>query len=630
MALSAMAMRVAQWILSGRQGAPPAGATAQDLAAAEAAVPGQGPPPAPEAGEGLPGYVLPAVPDFATGTPVPGVGGDPTQRPVQRRGIDLPPHETPANRLQELENYEWQAKRLFDQAVADLAGANPEENADAYQRLRTAATAAQSAYQAAQNAVTAETTREGQKKKPHTIEKREEGPPDQYGNTDTYLVTFKVDEQGNEVWDQSVAPKLLTKRTGSPTAGQQVDLQTAQANLARLNQQLAAESDPLKKEQLRLAVDQARFTLQQAQAKGPLDLQTAQLAYDRARTEYEQATDETSRETRRVALEQARVALQKAQQDLNRPSVTTVGGRAVGVNPLTGERVFDTDLLAPEDRARTREREALEDEALRRGQLPQNAYAAYTQERTRLQAAGQAEIERLQELQRQGALSEAQARQQWEAWMGPRQGQLEGLRAAAEEAQRKERFEVEGLQRAEDARVQGLNRQREVAGYEAGEAARNQLIGLAPQVRTPQFLQQYGSAVANMSARAGAPSAEAAAALPAGQRITADTFNPANFRGAIPDLGAYARQATERALAGISPAVAARIGFNAPALPTGDALTSLLGQLPYRGPLARLPSPTSGLLPTPGMDQALDIGGGLARTPYGPGGETWLDWPITG
>ena len=109
--------------------------------------------------------------------------------------------------------------------------------------------------------MTAETTREGQKKKPHTIEKREEGPPDQYGNTDTYLVTFKVDEQGNEVWDQSVAPKLLTKRTGSPTAGQQVDLQTAQANLARLNQQLAAENDPLKKEQLRLAVDQARFTL---------------------------------------------------------------------------------------------------------------------------------------------------------------------------------------------------------------------------------------------------------------------------------------------------------------------------------------------------------------------------------
>ena len=93
-------------------------------------------------------------------------------------------------------------------------------------------------------------------------------------------------------------------------------------------------------------------------------------------------------------------------------------------------------------------------------------------------------------------------------------------------------------------------------------------------------------------------------------------------------MDAFARQATERALAQISPSVAARIGAPLPQLPTGPALQSMLGQLPYRGPLSGLPSPASGLLPTPGMNQALDIGGGRARTPYGPGGNVYLDWDL--
>ena len=44
--------------------------------------------------------------------------------------------------------------------------------------------------------------------------------------------------------------------------------------------------------------------------------------------------------------------------------------------------------------------------------------------------------------------------------------------------------------------------------------------------------------------------------------------------------------------------------------------------------MSALPSPTSGLLPTPGMNQAQDIGGGMARTPYGPTGSVFLDWRI--
>ena len=619
MALSAMAMKVAQWILGGRRGSPPAGATAQDLAAAAAAVGAQNPAPAPEAGEGLPQYLLPDVPDFTTGTPTPGSGGSPTQRPELRRGIDLPPHETPANRLQELENYEWQAKRLFDQAVADLAGANQEEDSGRYQQLRTAATAAQSAYQAAQNAVTAETTREGQKKKPHTVEKREEGPPDQYGNTDTYLVTFKVDEQGNEVWDQSVAPKLLTKRTGSPTAGQQLDLQTAQANLTRLQQQVAAENDPLKKAQLQLAVDQARFTLSQAQARGPLDLQTAQLQYDTARLAYEQATDPVAKETRAVALEQARVALDAAKQ---------------GVARGNAPQVIPSDTTSPVIMTRDPNTGAIKTEPNPAYQGPTftDATAAYNAQVPRLQQAARTERDRLLELQRQGAISEADAERQFTQWFaGNVETPLAGYRAAAEEAQRKEQRETEALQRAEDARVQGLNRQREQIGLEAGQKAMLQLAEIAPQIRSPGFLNQFGATVERMSQRAGAANAEAAASLPSGSTFTRESFDPATIRPHVPDFNQFAQQATARALAQISPAVAAKIGANAPPpLPTGPNLASMLQGLPYRGPLAGLPSPASGLQPTPGMNPALDIGGGMARTPYGPTGATWLDWRIPG
>jgi hypothetical protein len=311
-----------------------------------------------------------------------------------------------------------------------------------------------------------------------------------------------------------------------------------------------------------------------------------------------------------------------------------VGGRAVGIDPLTGQQTFRTDLLSPEERTRQEEREGLEAEERRRGQLPANAYAALTQETARVQAAARQERDRLLELQRQGALSAQQAQQQWQQWLGPRQAQLEGLKAAAEEAQRAEQVQTEALQRAEHARVEVLNRQREQLGLEAGEGARRTWMGLAPQVRTPQFLQQLGQSVANMAARAGAPSAEAAAALPRGSTFTADTFNPANFRGAIPNLDEVARQATARALAAISPLAAATINRPMPRFPAPADLPGMLAQIPYRGPLAALPSPTSGLLPTPGTNPAEDLGlvngVGTARTRYGPTGDVFYDWPIPG
>lgn len=416
------------------------------------------------------------------------------------------------------------------------------------------------------------------------VTKAEKGP-----DGSTYMVTYNVDAAGNQTWDGE-APKKLDLGT-DPTAG--IELQTAQVNLARAQQALAAEQDPLKKAQLQAQVEQAQFNLEQARAKAPLDLQLAQLG------------------------------VQQAEQNLNKPSVSTVGGRAVGVNPNTGEVIYRTDLMSPEERAQSEEATALDLEAKRRGQLPQNAYAAYTQETSRLQETARQELARLQELQAQGAISAADAQKQFQSFFSSKvETPLAGLRAAAEEAQRAEQERIGQLQRAEDWQAFGYNQQRERLGLEAGNQARQQVMQIAPQVRTPQFLQQYGSMVANMSNRAGAKSAEEALAMPAGQRITADTFNPANFKGAIPDVEAYAKQATDRALASLSPAVAARVGGPMPQLPTGPDLPGLLSRVPYQGPLAKaLP----GLQPLPGQE-AIDLGTGMARSMY-PGG-SFLDWAI--
>ena len=56
-----------------------------------------------------------------------------------------------------------------------------------------------------------------------------------------------------------------------------------------------------------------------------------------------------------------------------------------------------------------------------------------------------------------------------------------------------------------------------------------------------------------MSQRAGAQSAEAAAALPSGSTFTKDTFSAEQARPHVPDFNAFAQQATQRALAQISP-----------------------------------------------------------------------------
>jgi hypothetical protein len=310
------------------------------------------------------------------------------------------------------------------------------------------------------------------------------------------------------------------------------------------------------------------------------------------------------------------------------PTTQTVGGRITGVNPLTGDKTFTTDLMTPEDRQLQDELDRLKVEDARRGTLPQNPLAAYTQEAARLQAAAQTELDRLRDLQKSGTITAQDADQQFKQYLATRvTPQLAGLKTQAEEAQRLERTQVEERNRLEQVRADTANRAREQVGYAAGETARSQIMQIAPEVRTQGFLTQYGNMVGNMAARANAPTAEAANALPAAPTITGDTFSIDKFAGAIPNLDEAAKQATARALAGISPTAARLANMPTVNMPQGPDLQGLLNQIPYQGPLTQAPP---GLQPLPNF-AALDQGNGMARSIYpgvngGQGG--YLDWRL--
>lgn len=552
--------------------------------------------------------------------PVPEDGSDPLASPAAAAPTAAPSRTpqfpNPTSNVERMYNAAQQIQWQIEDVQARLNALDPDQTSartklqDDINTLLGRLTSQQQAIAAAERTAVDVSGRNPPKGETRTKVERAPSPDNRL-----FRITEVSDGYGG--WSYQSAEPIEGSQPQGSAEDRALALQRAQVDLERAQQQLADERDPARRQQLQIQVQQAQFALDQARAKGPLDLQTAQLAYDRARTEYEQATDETSRETRRVALEQAQVALEAARQGLARGNAP---------------QVIQTDSSSPYIVTRDPNTGAIKTEPNPTYQGPTfaDATAAYNAQVPRLQQAARTERDRLLELQRQGAISEADAEKQFTQWFaGNVETPLAGYRAAAEEAQRKEQRENEALQRAENARVEALNRQREQIGLEAGQRAMVQLAEIAPQIRTPQFLSQFGATVERMGQRAGAQSAEAAAALPSGSTFTKDTFSAEQARPHVPDFNQFAQQATQRALAQISPAVAARIGATPPPpLPQGPTLSSLLQGLPYRGPLAGLPSPASGLQPTPGMDPALDIGGGMARTPYGPGGNVYLDWRL--
>jgi hypothetical protein len=518
------------------------------------------------------------------------------------------PHPNPTTLKEQYENDLAEIEHLLTLAQQAKATPNPDDpnaakNADTViNQLLTRRQATRSAL------ATAATT----EKKPHQIQKQEKHP-----NGGTYLVTYDVDAQGNEKWNGQKPQELFPP---SEQAG--LTLETAQFNLKKAQADFAEAQSPEAKREARLKLDLAEFNLQEARKKSGREDRPAILSGVPEGQEWILSRDPTTGAVTRERNPAYRAPISQIIQPGTGRTITTR-------DPTTGEIKTEANpAWTPE----MEEAQQLELGNLRRGQLPQNPLAAYTQEAQRLQGEAQKELDRLRDLQRTGALSATDADAQFKQYLAQRvTPQLAGLKTQAEEAQRLERTQVEERNRLEGIRADTANRERERLGYQAGETARSQVMQIAPDVRTQGFLTQYGNMVGNMAARANAPTAEAANRLAPAPTIQGDTFSIDKFAGAIPNLDEAAKQATARALAGISPTAARLANMPTVNMPNGPDLAAMLGQIPYQGELMK---PPPGLQPLPGMEAVdqLPFGQpGMARTTYPGGGyQTWQIPPFGG
>jgi hypothetical protein len=534
-----------------------------------------------------------------------GAGAEAGTAPGRTLPFPEPKDEYERARNQE-QRIQWQLEDL-----EKLLGAAAPEDAE---KLRTALRDQQTRLTAQQATVqAAKTAREAaEKKQPHTVQKQEKHP-----NGGTYLVTYDVDAQGNEKWNGQKPQELFP-----PSEQSGLQLETAQFNLKKAQSDFAEATSPEAKREAQLKLDLAEFNLQQARAKAGREDRPSILTGVPEGQEWILSRDPTTGAITRERNPAYRAPVGQIIQPGTGRTITTR-------DPTTGEiKTEPNPAWTPE----MEEAQQLELSNLRRGTLPQNPLAAYTQEAQRLQGEAQRELDRLRDLQRTGAITATDADSQFKSYLAARvTPQLAGLKTQAEEAQRLERTQVEERNRLEQIRADTANRAREQVGYQAGETARSQVMQIAPEVRHQGFLNQYGNMVQNMTARAAAPNAEAANALPAAPGVSADQFDISKFAGAIPNLDEAAKAATARALAGISPTAARLANMPTVNMPTGPALEQMLSQLPYQGALAK---PPPGLQPLPGMEAVdqLPFGRpGWARTTYpGVGGGVggFQDWQI--
>jgi hypothetical protein len=514
------------------------------------------------------------------------------------------PHPNATTLKEQYENDLAEIEHLLTLAQQAKATPNPDDP-NAAKNADTVINQLLTRRQATRSALATATTTE---KKPHQIQKQEKHP-----NGGTYLVTYDVDAQGNEKWNGQKPQELFppSEQTG-------LQLETAQFNLKKAQQDFAEATSPEAKREAQLKLDLAEFNLQEARKKSGREDRPAILSGVPEGQEWILSRDPTTGAVTRERNPAYRAPISQIIQPGTGRTITTR-------DPTTGEIKTEANpAWTPE----MEEAQQLELGNLRRGQLPQNPLAAYTQEAQRLQGEAQKELDRLRDLQRTGAITATDADTQFKSYLAARvTPQLAGLKTQAEEAQRLERTQVEERNRLEQVRADTANRAREQVGYQAGETARSQIMQIAPEVRTQGFLTQYGNMVGNMAARANAPTAEAANRLAPAPTITGDTFSIDKFAGAIPNLDEAAKQATARALAGISPTAARLANMPTVNMPTGPDLQGMLNQLPYQGQLQR---PPPGLQPLPNF-AAVDQGNGLARSIYpgvngGQGG--YIDWAI--
>lgn len=305
------------------------------------------------------------------------------------------------------------------------------------------------------------------------------------------------------------------------------------------------------------------------------------------------------------------------------PLTQIVDNKVVMVDRNTGRVISQADLLDPAQRAQAKK---LTDLSIRQAELgieqaeealqPKfaSAEAQLAQEAQRRQALARTELDRLLTLQKEGQISPDEAESQFSAWMRTHvEGPLAGYRRAAENERRELEQANLTRQRAEDARVEGLNRQREQLAYQAGEEGRRMGIELGQRTRAPEYIADLGGLAQSL-----------------GQGRTdfqfrPESFDPANFKKALPNIDQMADAAVNRLFARIGPATARDV--NVPlGPPVGADLTTMMDGIRYQGPLTGAPAGEQPLLGQGAIDLRDQGRPGWARSVY-QGGRT-LDWEI--
>jgi len=276
-----------------------------------------------------------------------------------------------------------------------------------------------------------------------------------------------------------------------------------------------------------------------------------------------------------------------------------VDGYLIRYDPQKGG-IQRIDLYTPEQRARIDETAQLGLEKgraeLERAKVLADPTAEYQRQVQVTQQAATTYRDGLNQQVLEGRLSVEDAQKQFDAWWGSNvEAKLSPYRTMAEGAYRKEQNEYARAQAAEQARVDAINRQREQLGYQASEKARQDLMQLAPQARSPEFLNQFAQNVS----RIGQPLPGGVTQHAGGMQFSPESLSLENVRRAMPNITEVGQQAAARALAQISPAAAQSVGLPPPQVPGLPAFTDFMNRAPFQ-----IPNPA---LPVPGQE-ALDLG----------------------
>ena len=291
-----------------------------------------------------------------------------------------------------------------------------------------------------------------------------------------------------------------------------------------------------------------------------------------------------------------------------------VDGYFVRLDPTTGQ-LSRTDLYTPEQRARLEETSqvnlATARAGLERQQQLADPMAEYQRQVGVMQQQATQYRDQLNDRILRGEVSVEDAEKQFNTYWGSQvEPRLQPYQTMAESSYRREQNEYQQRQAAEQARVDAVNRERQQLAFQAGEKARTDLMQLAPQARSPEFLNQLAQNVS----RIGQPLPGGPGQHGGGMQFSPESLSLDAVNRFAPNIGEVGQAAVARTLAAISPAAAQSIGAPPPKPPGLPQFQNFLSSAPFS-----IPNPS---LPVPGRG-ALDLGNAgnaaLAGVPVQPG-----------